>query len=485
MVDKIFINVAPGETRIALMDNNHLSGLTICRKGKETIAGNIYMGRVSTVLSGLQAAFVDCGLERAGFLSLADLRPVGVHKRDRGGRDRISDYVSEGDLILVQVLRDPEDNKGAKLTTRITLTGRDLVFILGQTGVTLSRRIKNLSERERLTEIITKVVPEEVNGAFVVRYAAQEAEAGDLEIEVESMVKLSLDLEKKQAKATKPECIYYELEPPLAILRDHGGVDLEMVQVDDSELYKRLHDFADEYMHDLVDLISVYDGKEPLFEKYGVEELILEALSPKVDLPSGGNILISETSALTAIDVNTGGKTSGGREQTSFITNSEASGAIAKQVQLRNLSGLLVIDFVPMRKKENLEKIIEKMNSLLSNDAMRPHIAGFTKLGLLEMTRRKRGSSLSEILGRQTGEFCKSIETIALEIFREVIKVTKLRPTPTLNILAAPSVVEILNGEMNDTLKEVQKNLGVKLKLTAEPNNKEEIFQISSSKKKK
>ena len=483
--EKILINVAPGETRVALIEKGCLLGLKIAREGRETLVGNVYMGRVTTVLSGLQAAFIDCGLERSGFLSLADIRPIERQKRDRNHRDRISDYLSEGDLILVQVLRDPELEKGAKLTTRVTLTGRDLVLVLGQTGITLSRRIKEPSERERLLKVVEDLVPNDAPGAFVVRLAAQEAEAEDLEIEVKAMLVQAKELIAKQEKASKPSCVLKELELPFAILRDYGGVDLEVIHVDDKSLYKKLCEFANEHMTDLVDLIKLHNKKAPLFESFGVEDMIEEALAPEVSLPSGGNIIISETPALTAIDVNSGSTSGGGREQVALTTNQEASEVIAAQIQLRNLSGLLVIDFVSMRKRENQEKVLQAIQASMAKDVIRPHVVGFTKLGLLEMTRRRRGSSLSEILVDNGNSLVKSSETIALEILRAVPAAISTSPGLKLSIHAAPSVIDVINSSLKKTFKSLEKKLGLVIGLKPEPYNRIQSFQIIPKKAKK
>ena len=480
--EQILMNVSPGETRIALMEKGRLSGLVVFRQGDESVVGNIYLGRVSAVLDGLQAAFVECGLERAGFLSLADLRPLGGQSKERNHRDKIADHVSEGDQILVQVLRDPEENKGAKLTARVTLTGRDLVFAPGQSGVTLSRRISDESERKRLSHLIEKAVPEGVKGAFVVRVAAQEAEAEDLENEVKVMIKRSIDLEEAQKKAAAPACLLRELEAPFSILREFGGIDLESVQVDDKNLYKKLCDFAADGMEDLVDLISFYDEKEALFDSQGIEELIDAVLSPVVPLKSGGNIIISETPALTAIDVNTGSNTNGGREQNTLLTNQEAAEEIANQIQIRNLSGLLVIDFVTMRKRENQGKVFQSLKAFLADDPIRPHVVGFTKLGLLEMTRRRKGLSLSEIFSEQGLGFMKSAKTIGFGVLRGVLKEVTLASKSNFTIFAAPDLIDILEGDLAEIVKEIEINLGIKLKLKKEPNNRLDSFYIKPSK---
>jgi len=476
--EQILINVAPGETRVAFLEKDRLNGLVLSRAGQESLVGNIYLGRVTAVLDGLQAAFVEIGMERAGFLALADLRPLSENKRDDKRRDQIANYVSEGDAITVQVLRDPEEDKGAKLTARVTLTDRDMIYGPDQNGVTLSRRINDAAERDRLSKLMETAVPEGAKGGFVMRTAAQEAEDEDLEAEVQHIMKRWESIAAVREAASAPACLETELEPAFAALRDFGGVDLEKVLVDDPDLFKRLQEFATENMHDLVDLIELHEGPAPLFEAHGVEEMIDAALSPVVPLPSGGNIIISETPALTAIDVNTGANTGGGRENNALSTNEEAAVELASQIQLRNLSGLLIVDFVSMRRRDNQEKLHQTLRKAMGTDPMRPHVVGFTKLGLAEMTRRRRGPSLSEILAGEMSVPVKSPQSMALEVLRSVIREAAASPSAAFTVHAAPDVIEALNGAVEGGLKEVEGRLGSSLTLHPEADFKRESFHV-------
>jgi len=479
--EQILINVAPGETRLAFLANDRLGGLILSRAGQESLVGNIYLGRVSAVLDGLQAAFVDIGVERAGFLALADLQPQTDGRREDQRRDQIGNYVSEGDAVVVQVLRDPEEDKGAKLTARISLTERDLIYSPGQSGFSLSRRISDAAERTRLTELMEKYLPEGYAGGFVLRTAAQEAEDEDLEAELVHVMDRWQSIEAKQKGAEAPTLLDRELEPPFAALRDFGGIDLDAIRVDDADLFNRLKEFAAVNMHDLVDLIELHKGPAPLFEMYGVEEMIDAALDPHVSLPSGGNLIISETPALTAIDVNTGGNTGGGREANAFNTNEEAAIELARQVQLRNLSGLLVVDFVSMRRRDNQEKLHQTLRKAMGQDPLRPHVVGFTKLGLAELTRRRRGPSLSEIIAGEFMAPVKSAETIALEVLRSVLKESSSEASAAFAIRAAPDVIEALNGAVAAARKDVEARLGSELVLTVDPDFKRESFHVNKA----
>lgn len=478
--ERIYINGAPGETRIAILENDRLSDLIISRVGRESLVGHIYLGRVTAVLDGLQAAFVEIGEERAGFLSVADLRPLGDQQRD----DRIANYIAEGDPILVQVLRDPEEDKGAKLTGRVTLTGRDMIFAPGQTGVTLSRKIMGDDERQRLNDIMAKVIPEGTEGAFVLRTVAGEAEHEDLEDGVKRILKRWADIEKLKEKATAPECLDKELSPAFAVLRDYGGTDLERFVVDDPALLKDLKKFAEDEMPDLEEIITAPEEKGALFGSHGIEEMIDAALDPVVQLPSGGSIIISETPALTAIDVNTGSTSGGGREQTALMTNEEAAIEIAHQIRLRNLSGLLVIDFVSMRRRENQDTIYRKVRRAVGDDPLRPHVVGFTKLGLLEMTRRRKGPSLSEIVSGSIPIARKSPETVGLEALRGILAEAQATPAAGYTVAAATDVVAALKGVLADSVKTMEKLHGFKIKLKAEPNFGDEAYVITGTAKK-
>ena len=479
--ERIYINRAPGETRIAIIENDRLSDLIISRDGKESLVGNIYQGRVTAVLDGLQAAFVEIGEERAGFLSVADLRPLGDQQRD----DRIANYIAEGDAILVQVLRDPEEDKGAKLTGRVTLTGRDMIFAPGKSGITLSRKITGDDERQRLNDIMAKVIQEGTEGAFVLRTVAGEAEHEDLEDGVKRILERWCEIQKRQEKATPPECVEKELSPPFAILRDFGGTDLESIICDEAGLLGELKKFAGDEMPDLEEAITAPEEKGALFATLGVEELVDAALNPVVVLPAGGSIIISETPALTAIDVNTGSASNGGREQTALMTNEEAAVEIAHQIRLRNLSGLLVVDFVSMRRRENQDAVYRKLRRSVGDDPLRPHVVGFTKLGLLEMTRRRKGPSLSEIISGNIAIARKSPETVGLEALRGVLAEAQANPAAGYKIEAAPDVISVLKGALADTVKAMEKENGFAVKYKVEVNFGDESFQVVESPKKK
>jgi len=471
--EQILINVAPGETRIAILEGERLASLIISRDGSESLVGNIYLGRVETVLDGLQAAFVDIGEARSGFLSVADLWPAGEDRRDD-----IGDYVSEGDAILVQVLRDPEEDKGAKLTGRVVLTGRDLLYSPSQAGINLSRRISDPDERQRLMEVMDEVVPEDTAGGFILRTAAQEAEAEDLEAEVSRLRARWETVEAARASGQAPACLDRELAPVFMALRDFAGTDLKSVIVDDPETLAALKAYAEAEMPDVTGLLHAHVDRHPLFEALDVEERIDAAIDPYVALPSGGSLIISETPALTAIDVNTGSTEGSGREQSAVKANEEAAREITRQIRLRNLSGLIVVDFVSMRRRDSQDSVNRVLRHALNHDPLRPHVVGFTKLGLLEMTRRRRGASLAEILTGGTVVPRKTPWTVALEALRAVSREAAARPAPKFEIHVPNDVAEAFEGQAAAALKTLEERLGAAVEVVGEPEFAPETIDV-------
>ncbi|MEK9723842.1 MAG: ribonuclease E/G, partial [Rhodospirillaceae bacterium] len=312
----------PGETRIAELQHGRLVGLTVDRAGHESRVGDIVAGQVEAVIHNLQAAFVDIGEDRAGYLSLQDARPHGVE-----GDDAIGDYLNEGDTVLVQITRDQEAEKGAKLTMKTVLTGRDLVFTPGRPGISLSRRITDAAERDRLSAAMADFGG--AVGGFILRTTAQEAEPEDLVEEGERLENRWVTLQADFADARAPQTLLHEPEPACRLLRDQGGVDLTAIVVDDAEVFQRVKAYAQAETPDLAELVQMYRGAGPLFRAEGVDEQIEAVLDPWVPLPSGGNLRINETEALVAVDVNTGSAAGGGREQVITDVNCEAAEVFA------------------------------------------------------------------------------------------------------------------------------------------------------------
>ncbi len=446
-VDEILINVQPGEARIALMDAGRLVELIVSRPGMESVAGNIYLGRVERVMSGLQAAFVEIGLPRAAFLALSEVRSSGATGVAGGGL--IGDHLAEGDAVVVQVQRDAFEDKGAKLTTHVALAGRSVILTPDREEVKISRRIDDPETRARLTEFLQNKAAD--GGGFVARTAAADAGMDDLATEIAGLRRIWAGIVEKSASEHPPALLWRELDPVLRIIRDEGGGAVRRIVVDDGEERARIKAYCRDAAPKLGGLIVADDGSGPLFATTGVEEQIAKALAATVPLPSGGDIIISETPALTAIDVNTGGLDGGSQEETAYQTNMQAAEEAARQIRLRNLSGLLVIDFVAMKRRRHGTEVLDALRAAAAADPGKPHVIGFTRLGLVEMTRRKKSESLANILMDPcpacagTGRI-KSSLTVAFEALRAAEKENASWPGGALGLWAAASVIKALGG---------------------------------------
>jgi ribonuclease G len=471
-VDRILISAAPGETRIAELSGERLTGLGIHRIGAETRVGDIYLGRVEAVINNLQAAFVDIGEERAGFLALPEVRPKPVGE----GEDQISDYLAEGDKVLVQVTRDAEEDKGPKLTTRISLTGRDLVFQPFDSGVSISRRISDAAERARLEAAVGGAGQGE--GGFIVRTAAAEAEDDEIADEAARLRARWEAIEAARDQGGKAGCVHRDVAPAFRVLRERGGAELERVIVDDADLLAEMRAFVEIEMPDLLEVLAHHAGATPLFEAEGVEDLIDAALDVYVELPSGANILISETPALTAVDVNTGTADFGGRDRTLIGVNKEAAEEIARQIVLRNLSGLIIIDFVSMRRRDAEQELSDHMARALAADPLKPHLVGFTRLGLAEITRRRQGASLQEIMCGEPVAPLLSPESTALAALRAALAEGRAAPKPSYRIHVAAPVADALLNEFEDALAETAGKLGGSLDVVTDASVGPDGFRI-------
>ncbi len=450
----VLINASPGETRIALTDGGRLIDLRIDRPSGRGPCGKIYLGRVEKVLPGLAAAFVDLGLERSGFLALAEARP----RRGGGAKDKITDYVNEGMAVLVQVLRDPVGDKGAKLTARISLAGRRLVYAPGQGEIKVSRRMGDGAEEIRA---LLRDLAEDGEGVI-----ARSASCGaGREVLAAELSRLRADWKsilKTKQDSRPPACLHEGENPVHAAVMDFCGADEVEILIDDPSVIKG---------PDLAGLVRPYGGGEPLFESFGIEEQIEEALSPVVSLPGGGSLIVEETAALTAIDVDTGAAGSrGGVGETVLDTNIEAALEAARQIRLRNLCGRLVIDFVGMKNRGDREKVLRTLRRAVAADPVEVHVAGFTPFGLVELTRRRIRAPLAHLMTRPCpacagGGRALSPETLAVRALSAVLREAKARPEAVLCIRAGREVRECLAGPLAPARREVEKKIGRPLRL--------------------
>src|SRR5215510_9964435 len=409
MTAEILINVGPREVRAALVEEGVLQELMIERSNRRGLISNIFKGRVSRVLPGMQAAFIDIGLERAAFLHASDIvQPSdaenGDSKAEASGKSdaketEIQSLVTEGGELFVQVLKDPLGTKGARLTTFITIPSRYLVFMPKGHGVGISARIEDEAERLRLRDAATLFLRNDETGGYIVRTAAEGATPDALRADMMFLQKLWAVLGEKAATTRPGNLVYEDLPLAVRVMRDVVSSGVDKVSVDHPETHQRMLEFARTFMPDMAARIQLYKGDRPIFDLYGIEEEIQKSLDRKVPLKSGGYLIFDQTESMTTIDVNTGAYV-GHRtlEETIFRTNLEAAVAIARQLRLRNLGGIIIIDFIDMEEEEHRRQVLQALEKALVGDHARNHISSVSPLGLVEMTRKRTRESLEHML---------------------------------------------------------------------------------------
>ena len=484
---ELLINVTPSETRVAQVENGMLQELHLERQSTTGIVGNIYLGKVSRVLPGMQAAFVDIGLDKAAFLHASDIITYDGEKdqitpNSSTTRD-IIELVREGQKIIVQVVKDPLGTKGARLTTDITLPSRYLVFMPDAKHVGVSQRIENEEERKRLKSIVENHY-EEGQGGFIVRTAAEGAGEDELAQDAVFLKKLWQKIIKKKKKTRSQDVLYEDLSLAFRILRDFIADELERVRVDSKLMFGELTAFTEEFSPEITNKLEYYPGERPIFDMFGVEAEIKRALDKKVELKSGGYLIIDQTEAMTTIDVNTGAFV-GHRslEDTIFNTNSEATQAIARQLRLRNLGGIIIIDFIDMESTDHQRRVLHSLEVALSKDRAKTSINGFSSLGLVEMTRKRTRESLEHVLcgacptcnGRG---YIKTVETICAELLREVVRVNRAYDADKFVVYASTAVSESLQSDEFHNLAELEVFIGKQIKVKTEPLYNQDQFDV-------
>jgi ribonuclease G len=481
MSEEILVNITPPETRVAVVENGVVQEIIVERLERRGLVGNIYKGRICRVLPGMQAAFVDIGLERAAFLHTSDI--VGSEGEPRG--EHIHDLVSEGDTLVVQVVKDPLGTKGARLTTNISIPSRYLVFMptLQNTGV--SQKIEDEEERRRLRDILHRYVSDRRGeGGYIARTAADGITEEALINDMAFLSKLWHDVKESCRGGDGIGLVHEDLPLALRALRDLVGPEVERVRFDSRVTMDKALSFADQYIPDIRDRLEYYQGERPLFDLYGVEEEIQKALQRKVQLKSGGHLIIDQTEAMTTIDVNTGAFV-GHRnlEETIFKTNLEAAQAICRQLRLRNLGGIIIIDFIDMTDEDHKRQVLRALEKCLSKDHAKTHISEVSSLGLVEMTRKRTRESLEHVLcepcpccgGRGT---VKTAETTCNEIFREIMREARQFEVETLLVLASQEVIDRLLDEESGHLAELEEFIGKPIRLQAEALYPQEQYDV-------
>ena len=502
MKQEIYIISTPQESRIALVEDGLLAEFLIERKEERGVVGNIYKGKVARVLPGMQAAFVEIGMEKAGFLHASDFssEPEDAQLLNAGDdvefaeppkphpsrRIPLEKQISRGEEILVQVAKDPLGTKGARVTSHVSLPGRYMVFMPGTKHIGISRRIESEDERKRLKEIAQSLRNE--SGGFILRTACEGRSKRELQRDLAFLTRLWKGIQKKAQSATAPSLIHQDLDLITRAIRDFFSNDTERVVIDSPKDHRRVLDFVRHFMPRLTSKIVAYTGKEPLFEQQGIEEKVTKALDRRVWLRSGGYIIIERTEALTAVDVNTGrfvGKRN--QEETILKTNLEATQEVVRQLRLRNAGGIIIIDFIDMEKEGNRKKVYDALKEALKKDKARTNILKISELGLVEMTRQRTRESLENQLLRPCPHCegrgrIKSAATVAYDVLR-AIKRQQANMDNGKNIVIRlhPDIANFLYDEKNNSLENLEREINHRIIIKASQDLHHEKYEITEA----
>ena len=481
MPEDILINFTPQETRVAVMYQGVVQELHIERTTSRGLVGNVYIGRVVRILPGMQSAFINVGLERTAFLHVADI----WEPRHNGEPVRpIERILHEGQSVVVQVIKDPIGTKGARLSTQVSIAGRMLVYLPQEKHIGISQRIESESEREALREKIGRLLPADEQGGFIVRTMAEGATEEELANDITYLRKIWRDIAEQSKKQAPPALLYEELLLGQRVLRDFVNPETDSIVIDSRENFQKLTAFAAEYTPTVAPLLTHYVGERPLFELNGIEDEIQRALARRVELKSGGYLIIDQTEAMTTVDVNTGGFV-GVRnfDDTIFKTNLEAAQTIARQLRLRNLGGIIITDFIDMDSEEHRQAVLDEFNKALSRDHTRLTVNGFTALGLVEMTRKRTRESLAHVLCEECptcggrGEV-KTARTVCYEILRELLREARLFNAREFRVLGSVSVIDIFLDEESQGLAMLSDFIGKPISVQAETSYSQEQYDI-------
>jgi ribonuclease G len=490
--EEILINVTPRETRVAAVENGVLQEVEIERLVRRGLVGNIFKGCVSRVMPGMDAAFVDIGLEKAAFIHASD-----VHKLPQSSRDDqvingevieyppIAELLHDGQQLLVQVVKDQIGSKGARITTNVTVPSRYLVLLPYSNQVRLSARLEDEQERERLTRVMQELLDESnTQYGCILRTAAESVSKQDLDRDLQFLLRLWASIRENIGKVDSVAKVYSELPLPIRTLRDLNTDDVENIFVDSRETVQEMKTFAEKLVPEMIDRIQNYKGARPIFDLHGIEDELEKALHRKVMLKSGGHLVFDQTESMTTVDVNTGGFI-GHRnlEETIFKTNLEAAQAIARQLRLRNLGGIIIIDFIDMETEDHKRQVMRALEKGLEKDRAKTQVCDVSSLGLVEMTRKRTHESLENTLcepcmtcaGRGS---VKSSQTVCYELFREIMRVARQYEADELLVLASQSVVDLLVDEESNSLAELGEFINKTIKLQVESLYTQEQFDV-------
>ena len=489
--EEILINVTPREVRAALLENGILQEVTIERAARRGLISNIYKGKASRVLPGMQAAFIDIGLERTAFLHASDISRNATAGNGNGGSGDdndvpdIRELVREGQEVLVQVVKDPLGTKGARLTTFITLPSRFLVLLPMGSGVGISARIEDEAERERLRAEVDLILDtDETPGGVIVRTAAEGASRDALRADLAFLRKLWKAIQRTSSKAGAKSLVHEDLPLPIRVLRDMVTGDVERVLVDSEADFRKMREFTESFLPELTPMLELYSRRRPIFDLHGTEDEIKKALQRSISLKSGGYVIFDQTEAMTTIDVNTGAYV-GHRnlEETIYRTNLEAAVTIARQLRLRNLGGIIIIDFIDMEEPEHRERVMQMLEQSLARDHARHQLTPVSPLGLVEMTRKRTRESLQHVLCEDCDHcdgrgFKMTAETVCFEIFREIIRQHRQFKFDEVLVLAHQDVIDLLLDEEAGGLAEIEEQIGKSIRLQPESLYLKDQFDV-------
>ena len=480
MNEQILINVTPQESRVAIMEQGAVQELHVERGSNRGLVGNVYLGRVGRVLPGMQSAFIEIGLARAAFLHVAE-----VWSGNKSAEQKpIEKLLHDGQSIVVQVIKDPIGSKGARLSMQISFAGRLLVYLPQDQHIGISQRIEDEAEREHLREKVHALMPAGETGGFIVRTVAETATDEELTADIEYLIKLWRGILEKSKTAAPQALLYQDLDLTLRVLRDLVTSDTERIIVDSRDTHLKMLHFAENYTRKSLGVLEHYTGERPLFDLFGIEDEIERALKRRVDLKSGGYVIIDQTEALTTVDVNTGAFVSGRSfDDTIFKTNLEATQAIARQLRLRNLGGIIIVDFIDMDNDEHQAAVLAEFNKAILHDRTRITVNGFTQLGLVEMTRKRTRESLAHVLcescptcsGR--GEI-KTAQTVCYEVLREIMRSARQFDAKEFRILASQSVIDRFLDEESQGITMLEDFIKKPISLSVETSYTQEQYDV-------
>ena len=485
MSEEILINVTPQETRVAVVENGVLQEVYIERTRQRGIVGNIYKGRVVRILPGMQAAFIDIGLERTAFLHASDIRSSSLPENGAGASPPIHELLHDEEEIVVQVLKDPIGTKGARLTMQITLPARYLVFLPYSRHIGISQKIGDETTRERLRELVKSAMPVDTEeGGYILRTLAETAAEEEIETDIRYLRRVWSACQERIRTAPARSLIHEDLPLALRAMRDLVRGNVEKIRIDSREIYTKAIDFGIEFIPEVADRIEHYPGERPIFDLYSVEDEIEKALDRKVMLKSGGYLILDQTEAMTTIDVNTGAYV-GHRnlEETLFKTNLEAAQAIARQLRLRNLGGMIIVDFIDMAEAEHKRQVLRALERALARDRTKVYMTEMSPLGLVELTRKRTRESLEHVLCQpcpvcEGRGMVKTAQTICYEIFREILREARQYGADEYLVLASQPVVDVLLDEEAGSLVKLQEFIGKPIQLKVEPFYTQEQYDV-------